>query len=174
MTRQRKKNRRDEQASAPRLTYKASGFAAACILTICLVASAAVAADPTSVGVRVVEGTVNRVCEISFESHKAYTDPFNDVTLDAVVTAPVGGTQIVPAFWAGGQKRRVRYSSTRPGTYRYQTRCSDASNSDLNGVSGTIRLGPYGDGKGDSHQIRAEWEFWEMKSRGHQIRVEKK
>ncbi len=115
----------------------------ASLFLVQFIAWTSIAAEPTNTGERVVEGTVNRVCEISFESHKAYADPFNDVTLDAVVTGPDGGTQVVPAFWAGGQKWRVRYSASRPGTYRYETRCSDAASHDLDGVSGTIRLGPY-------------------------------
>jgi Protein of unknown function (DUF4038)/Domain of unknown function (DUF5060) len=102
-----------------------------------------VAAEPTSAGDRVVEGTTNRACEISFTSRKAYADPFNDVTVDAVVTAPDGSTQVVPAFWAGGQTWRIRYSAPRPGDYRFQTRCSDAANADLQGASGIIRLGKY-------------------------------
>ncbi len=143
---QRETNRRDARTSACRLSFNTLRSALACfwasLFLVQFIAWTSIAAEPTG-GERVVEGTVNRVCEISFESHKAYADPFNEVTLDAVVTAPDGGTQFVPAFWDGGQKWGVRYSAPRPGTYRYETRCSDVANPDLNGVRGTIRLGPY-------------------------------
>jgi hypothetical protein len=102
-----------------------------------------IAAEPASAGDRVVEGTANRACEISFTSRKAYVDPCNDVTVDVVVTATDGSTQVVPAFWAGGQTWRIRYSAPRPGGYRFQTRCSDAANADLHDARGTIRLGKY-------------------------------
>jgi hypothetical protein len=55
-------------------------LAAAIILTMANVAPAD--------GDKMVTGTANRACEISFTSRKAYADPFNDVTVDAVVTAP--------------------------------------------------------------------------------------
>ena len=94
-------------------------------------------------GDKMAAGTANRACEISFSSRKAYADPFNDVTLDAVVTAADGSTQVVPAFWAGGQTWRIRYSAPQPGDYRYQTRCFDAANANLHGASGIIRVAKY-------------------------------
>jgi hypothetical protein len=94
-------------------------------------------------GDKVTEGTANRACEISFTSRKQYADPFNDVTVDALVTASEGSTQVVPAFWADGQTWRIRYSAARPGDYRYRTQCSDAANPDLHGARGIIRVGKY-------------------------------
>jgi hypothetical protein len=117
-------------------------FWAACAVAL-VPAALGIAAEPASAGDRVVEGTANRACEISFTSRKAYADPFNDVRVDAVVTAADGSSQVVPAFWAGGETWRFRYSAQRPGDYRFQTRCSDAANQDLQDASGTIRLGKY-------------------------------
>jgi hypothetical protein len=108
-----------------------------------VLAGVSVAAEPTSAGDRVVEGIANCAREISFMSRKAYADPFNDVTVDAVVTAPDGSAQVVAAFWAGGRTWRIRYSAPRPGDYRFQSRCSDAANTDLQGAGGTIRVGKY-------------------------------
>lgn len=88
-------------------------------------------------------GTVNRVCEWAFTSRKPYADPFNDVRVDMLVTTPDGNALRVPAFWAGSQNWRVRYSSPQVGTHRWKLVCSDAGNRDLNGVEGTIDIKPY-------------------------------
>jgi hypothetical protein len=84
----------------------------------------------------------NCVSEWSFSSGKAYRDPFNDVELDVVFSGP-GGQHRVPAFWAGEQNWRVRYAATQPGQYTWKTVCSDASNADLHGKSGTLDVAPY-------------------------------
>ncbi|MCY4089840.1 MAG: DUF4038 domain-containing protein [Caldilineaceae bacterium] len=85
----------------------------------------------------------NCATEWAYNSGRAYADPFNDVELDVVVKRPDGSEQIVPAFWAGDQTWRVRYSSTQTGTHRYRTVCSDASNSSLHGQTGTLEVSPY-------------------------------
>ena len=112
-------------------------------LAACRLISECPASEPTSPFQQVVEGIVNHVCEASLISRKTYVDPFNEVTVDAVVTAPDGSRQVVPAFWAGGLTWRFRYSASSTGEYRYHTRCSDASNADLHGRTGTIRLAKY-------------------------------
>jgi hypothetical protein len=88
-------------------------------------------------------GTVNRLSEWAFTSAKAYADPFNEVRLDLLVTAPDGKELRVPAFWGGGQTWRARYSSPQAGVHRWKLECSDAANSALHGVSGAIELKPY-------------------------------
>lgn len=85
----------------------------------------------------------NVMIEIEFKSAKAYGDPFNEVTLDAIFTDPAGKEFRVPAFWAGGSTWRVRYASGTPGIHRYQTRCSDQKNADLEGQAGQIEVVPY-------------------------------
>jgi hypothetical protein len=112
-------------------------------LAACRLISECPASEPTSPFQQVIEGIVNRVCEASLISRKTYGDPFNDVTLDALVTAPDGSRQVVPAFWAGGLTWRFRYSASSTGECRYHTRCSDESNADLHGRTGTIRLANY-------------------------------
>ncbi len=105
--------------------------------------SAARAGEATNTGGDIVQGTVNRPCEVSLHSRKAFGDAFNDVTLDALVTAPDGGVQVVPAFWAGGSTWRFRYSAPSAGEYRYRTRCSDQANADLHDRTGTMRFAKY-------------------------------
>lgn len=85
----------------------------------------------------------NRMAEVSFESPKAYADPFGGVTLDAVFTTPDGRLLRVPAFWAGGNAWRVRYSSPLTGTHRFRTECNDTANPALHGVTGEIEVKPY-------------------------------
>jgi len=89
--------------------------------------------------------------ECSFFSRKAYADPFNDVTLDVVVATPGGQEVRVPAFWAGGQTWRMRYTWPEPGIHRYRTECSDAGNAEIHGVEGHIEIRPY---EGDNPLLR--------------------
>lgn len=85
----------------------------------------------------------NRMVEFRFESAKTYQDPFNELTLDVVFTDPAGAQRRVPAFWAGGQSWKVRYSSRLTGNHRFQTECSDSSNTGLHGVRGELTVTPY-------------------------------
>src|SRR3954453_5533558 len=66
----------------------------------------------------------NKTLELAFASKKTYTDPFNEIELDVVVTAPGGEQARVPAFWAGGQNWKLRFASGAVGDYRYRTECS--------------------------------------------------
>lgn len=85
----------------------------------------------------------NCVCEWPLSSGRTYDDPFNEVEVDVIVSDPEGDEQRVPAFWAGDQTWRVRYSSPKIGTHRYRSVCTDESNSDLHGRDGAIEVTPY-------------------------------
>ncbi|MBO9608414.1 MAG: DUF4038 domain-containing protein [Paenibacillaceae bacterium] len=86
----------------------------------------------------------NQVVEWQYQSGKTvYADPFHEISLRAIVTAPDGRERTVPAFWGGGQTWRFRYSSAQVGTHRYRTVCSDPGNQDLHGREGTIEVVPY-------------------------------
>jgi hypothetical protein len=105
-----------------------------------------------SIGVTLASFTINAAevktqanvpVEITFHAKNNQADPFNTVTLDALFTGP-GGKQIrVPAFWAGSNVWRVRYSSPLKGKHQYKTTCSDASDGGLHNVTGTIIIEPY-------------------------------
>lgn len=82
----------------------------------------------------------NRLAELTFTSAAKYDDPFNTVTLDAIITTPAGTKLTVPGYWDGGDRWRVRYSSPTVGTYTYETRCSDAANKGLHGQTGGIEI----------------------------------
>ena len=88
-------------------------------------------------------GVQNCVIEFRLHSATAYPDPFNDLDLDVIFTEPDGQERRVPAFWAGEQAWRVRYTSSLPGAHRYHTECSDATNPDLHGVEGSVEVAPY-------------------------------
>ena len=105
----------------------------ACVLTPIL-SSAAEPTRSTPSGMMV---------EFTLASEKAYADPFNEIELDAVVTAPDGSTARVPAFWAGGQTWKFRFASPLTGTHRFHTVCSDATNGKLHGVDGAFEVTPY-------------------------------
>jgi hypothetical protein len=85
-----------------------------------------------------IQATVNRVSEWSFTSHRSYADPFNEIRLDLCFTAADGRRQQVPAFWAGQNRWTVRFAPPSPGTYRWESICSDSSNADLHGRHGEL------------------------------------
>ena len=83
-----------------------------------------------------------RTVELSFESEKAYADPFNDVTLDLLL---YGGGRLytVPGFWDGGNTWRVRFVCPAEGTWQCRTVCSDAGNAALHGRTATVNCAAY-------------------------------
>ena len=93
----------------------------------------------------------NSATEWAYSSGKRYSDPFNDVLLDLLITRPDGSEQVVPTFWAGDHSWRVRYSSTQTGVHHFRTVCSDASNSSLHDQTGTLEVTPY---EGDNPLLR--------------------
>lgn len=85
----------------------------------------------------------NQTAEWSFKSSKPRKDPFNAVELSARFTHADGAEKIVPAFWAGGNEWRVRFASSQTGNYRFQTVCSDPSDSGLHDRAGEFQVKRY-------------------------------
>ncbi len=81
--------------------------------------------------------------EWSYVSGKQYSDPFNQVDVDALITLPSGSEERVPGFWSGDSTWRVRYAPPVPGLYRIRSVCSDTGNRDLHGQSLTLNVQPY-------------------------------
>ena len=50
----------------------------------------------------------NVMVELTFESAKDYSEPFNQAQLDVVFVDPAGQKLRVPGFWDGGKTWRVR------------------------------------------------------------------
>lgn len=85
----------------------------------------------------------NQVAEISFQSGNMYQDPFNEVELDMVITTPEGQALRVPVFWAGENDWRARFSTSIPGTYRYQLVSTDPTDSYVQSQNGVIQVSDY-------------------------------
>jgi hypothetical protein len=81
--------------------------------------------------------------EWAYESGKQYTDPFNQVDVDAIITLPNGEQEKVPAFWAGGSAWRIRYSPPIPGVYNVRSMSSDHKNQELHDVKLTLHVDSY-------------------------------
>lgn len=111
------------------------------LCAIGLILFAALFAKISRAEVRATEANV--VVELSFESTRRYADPFNDVSVDAIVIDPAGKELRVPAFWAGGSHWKVRYASPLAGRHRFSTVSSDTKNTGLHGVTGEIEVTPY-------------------------------
>jgi len=94
----------------------------------------------------IYSGVVGMACEWSYVSPPRYRDPFEEVTLDVLVTDPQGQTQRLPAFWEGEHTWRARYAPHVPGIYRLRSVCSDDANPALHGVEGTLEVVPYDGG----------------------------
>ncbi len=81
--------------------------------------------------------------EIILHAIKIPANPFTDITLDVVFHDPSGGRKTVPAFWAGGNRWKARYSSRMPGTHRYHSACSSAASAGLDGIEGEVEIKSY-------------------------------
>jgi hypothetical protein len=85
----------------------------------------------------------NVPAEIAFRAARTRRDPFNTVSVDVRFTDPIGVRRVVPAFWAGGDVWKARYSSAMVGTHRYVSVCSDRADLGLNGAAGAVEVTPY-------------------------------
>ncbi len=101
------------------------------------------ATDSSASDVSPRRGTANQMAEWTFTSEKNSNDPFNEVELNVNFTAPDGSRLRVPAFWAGGRTWKVRYASAQLGRHRFETECSDGSDTGLHQRTGEIEMGPY-------------------------------
>lgn len=91
-------------------------------------------------GGETMHGTVYSASEWIFQSGKHYDDPFNQTGLDLLVTGPDGAETRVPAFWSGAQEWRTRFAPPNAGRYTWRTICSDNSNRELHGRTGSFEV----------------------------------
>ena len=85
----------------------------------------------------------NKVIELGFSSDIKYADPFNDIELSVQFSGPDNEKMLVPAYWAGKEEWRVRYSSSKIGVHHFTTVCSDKSNKSLHGRKGKVEVSVY-------------------------------
>ena len=119
-----------------------SGFGLASLFLLLSYASAAMPTPATA--------SQERMVEMTFESRKSYSDPFNEVDVDVIFTG-AGKSWRVPAFWRGGQQWTVRFAPPTPGDYSYRLESTDVSNPDLNGKEAYVKVLSYA---GDDELLR--------------------
>lgn len=85
----------------------------------------------------------NCVFEWTLQAAHNCADPFNEVTLDAVVTGPDGRDQTIPGFWAGGDWWKFRYAAPATGLYQMRSVCSAAHDAGLHDQTVQLEVIPY-------------------------------
>ena len=85
----------------------------------------------------------NCVAEWMYTAQQAYSNPFHEVDVYALVVDPDGNEKRVPAFWGGGNSWRIRYSSPIIGRHTFQTVCSNKDDTGLHGNRGEIEISAY-------------------------------
>ena len=80
--------------------------------------------------------------EQTLESASPYLNPVQEASLTAVFTAPSGEKLKVPGFWDGGKTWRVRFAPNQTGKWKFETTCSDSSNTGLHQKSGEFTVTP--------------------------------
>ena len=85
--------------------------------------------------------------EHALTSTRNYGNPYAEATLRVIYTGPAAQTIRTYGFWDGGDTFRVRCAFPTPGTWRWETECSDAADTGLHKQRGTVEVAPYrGDG----------------------------
>jgi hypothetical protein len=87
--------------------------------------------------------STNVPIELQFRAGSPHKDPFNELDVDVEFVGPNGATWLVPAFWAGDDVFKVRFSGPEAGRYDFRTLCSDASDTGLHGQTGVLEVVPY-------------------------------
>lgn len=86
----------------------------------------------------------HQVVQWEFISDETYENPFRDVVVTAEIEERESGEVIsIPAFWAGGNTWKFRFSSPNPGKYTFVTACTDRKNKSLHKKKGEIEVLPY-------------------------------
>ena len=80
--------------------------------------------------------------EITFESEKAYADPFNDVDVDLYLYGN-GKKYTIPGFWYGGNVWKIRFVCPEEGEWYFETVCTDEENTSLHGKTGKVNCKKY-------------------------------
>ena len=85
----------------------------------------------------------NQATEWSFTSDRDHRDPFNEITLDVLITDADGVERRTPAFWAGDRVWKVRCASPVVGQMTWQSVCSDPLDAGLHDQKGVVEVHPY-------------------------------
>lgn len=113
-------------------TYRLPAVAAGIALVLILRAVPAQAAENSPLA----------VVELSFGAQETYADPYNQLEVDVTFQNGAGASWRVPAFWAGGNDWKVRFSAP-PGDYSYESSASNPDDAGLHGVTGEVSVPRY-------------------------------
>jgi hypothetical protein len=83
------------------------------------------------------------VAEWTFRAASPCPDQFNKIEFSAVFTDSEGTERLVPGFWAGGDRWKIRYSSRKIGAHKFRTICSDSSETGLHDRKGECEVVEY-------------------------------
>jgi hypothetical protein len=81
--------------------------------------------------------------EHALTSARSYDNPYADVTLRVTYAGPGGRTLHTYGFWDGGVTFRIRCAFPTTGTWRWETECSDTTNTGLHGQRGIVEVSRY-------------------------------
>jgi len=88
-------------------------------------------------------GYTNKPVEVDLKSEVAYADIFNEIDVDVVFSDEKGNSWRVPAFWAGDNVFRARFSAAKAGVYSWSSACTNEDDAGLHGRSGKLSVVPY-------------------------------
>ena len=80
--------------------------------------------------------------EITLTSSVNYSAPFYDTDVDMILIGN-GKKYVVPGFWAGENKWKIRFVCPQEGTWYFYTVCKDTKNTGLNGITGKVSCRKY-------------------------------
>ncbi|MBP7951638.1 MAG: DUF4038 domain-containing protein [Verrucomicrobiales bacterium] len=89
--------------------------------------------------------------EHSLTSSRDYANAYTEVTLRVRFTGPERRVITGCGFWDGGRSFRIRCAFPLPGTWKWETECSDADNAGLHHQRGSVEAAPY---RGDNRLHR--------------------
>ncbi len=84
----------------------------------------------------------NKSIEIAIRTQNQYSNPYLDVEVDFIF-ASEHHTIKIPAFWAGENKWKVRFSSHLIGEFQFKSICSNQDDKDLSSCEGRINVVGY-------------------------------
>lgn len=84
--------------------------------------------------------------ELEFESMGVYTNPYMELELNVEFISPAGKKNVVPGFWDGDNKWKVRFAPPVPGCWKWETK-GDNEDFGFNDKSGQFFVEEY---KGDN------------------------
>lgn len=76
-------------------------------------------------------------------SKKTYEQPYKEISLRVKYAGPGGESFTNYGFWEEGNIFKIRTAFPTPGTWTWQTTCSDTANNALHNKQGQVRVLPY-------------------------------